>query len=186
MIGTKLEVSLGTIETGLVTVGTYGIDEITYSGPPEILEVRGKHADMAGPFRTPQTRSWDDTTLGEIACTLADEHGYEARVADALAAVPVAHADQTDESPMAFLNRLAGRHDAIVKPVAGLLVLAPKGEAKSISGKPLPEIALTPGDLTSWRYSFSAREAPGKSGDDVDAEGGAQQLNTGISAWARR
>jgi len=172
VIGTPLAVDLGYRKPGLVTVGTYRVDEITYSGPPEILEVRASHADMTGPFRTPATRSWDDTTLGAIAASIADEHGYTARVAEALATVPVRHADQTDESPMAFLNRLAGAHDGIVKPVAGLLVLAPKGAAKSLSGPPLPEIAVTPEDLTDWRYAFSARASPGKCGGTVEDDGG--------------
>jgi len=186
-IGILLEVRLGYCETGLVTVGTYGVDEVTYEGPPETLSVRAKHADMPGPFRTPVTRSWDDTTLGVIAETIAAENRYEARVDPVLGATPIPHADQTEESPMAFLNRLAGAHDGIVKPYARLLVVAPKGTAKSVSGQPLPDLRLTPGDVTQWRYTHAARKDPGQSGEtggtkaeywDLDA-GEMRQVPTG-------
>lgn len=163
-IGTRLEVHIGYRETGLVSVGTFRVDEITYSGPPEALEVRAKHADMPGPFRTPVTRSWDDTTLGDIAQAIALEHGYEARVEPALGLIPIPHTDQTDESPMAFLNRLAAAHDGVCKPVAERLVVAPKGTAKSVSGQPLPDLTLSPKDLATWKYTHSARKDPGQSG----------------------
>jgi len=163
-IGTKLDVMIGYRQTGLASVGTFIVDEVTYTGPPETLEVRAQHANMPGPFRTPATRSWDDTTLGGIAQAIAAEHGYEARVEPTLGAIPIPHADQTEESPMAFLNRLAGAHDGVVKPYARLLVVAPKGTAKSVSGRPLPDLRLTPGDLGKWKYTHSARKDPGQSG----------------------
>lgn len=169
-IGTRLEVHLGYQGSGMVPVGTFIVDEVTYSGPPETLEVRAKHADMPGPFRTPETRSWDDTTLGGIARTIAAEHGYEAKVDAELGSVPVEHADQTEESPMAFLNRLAGAHDGIAKPYAALLVLAPKGRAKSVSGQDLPDLTVQPSDLSTWKYTHSARKDPGQ-GKDKDTGG---------------
>jgi len=85
---------------------------------------------MVGPFRSPKTRSWDATTLGKLVETIAGEHGYTPKVDPELGAIPIPHLDQTAESDMALLTRLAAKHDAVAKPVAGFLVLARQGAAK--------------------------------------------------------
>lgn len=178
-VGVRLELSLGYEETGLVAVGSFMVDEIKHSGPPVSLEVGAKAADMSGPFRSPTCRSWDDTTLGAVAREVAREHGYTAKVDASLDAVPVAHEDQTNESPMAFLNRLAGKHDGIAKPVNGFLVLAPKGTAKSVTGQTLPALSLRPEDVSQWQIGYSARqEAGGASPKGVSAAGSGGGIKT--------
>lgn len=161
-IGTVLELSLGYAETGLTPMGKWTVDEIQYDGPPATLTVGAKAAEMATPFRSATCKSWDDTTLGAIAREIAAEHGYEARLDGTLAAVAIPHEDQVNESPMAFLNRLAARHDGVAKPVNGFLVLAPKGTAKSVTGQTLPDATLVPGRLTKWTYKHSARSEAGQ------------------------
>jgi hypothetical protein len=44
---------------------------------------------------------------------------------------------------MGFLTRLAYLHDAVAKPINELYVLARRGQAKSLSGKVLPDIQLS-------------------------------------------
>jgi len=173
-VGCRLELSLGYEETGMLPMGSFLVDEVEHSGPPETLKVGAKAADMVGPFRTPTSRSWDATTLGAIVQEVARAHGYQARLDPALAAVPVAHEDQTNESPMAFLHRLAERHDAVVKPVNGMLVLAPKGKAKAVSGKALPEAVVRMDRLSKWTYSYKARAEAGKAKDARGPAGGVQ------------
>ena len=55
-------------------------------------------------------------------------------------------------------TRLAAKHDAVAKPVAGFLVLARQGAAKTITGLALPTIRLSVSDLAEWRYRHSARK----------------------------
>ncbi|SMH59497.1 phage late control D family protein [Azospirillum agricola] len=171
-VGTRLELSLGYEGSGLVAVGSFTVDRIKHSGPPATLEVGATAADMPGPFRSPASRSWDGTTLGAIAREIADAHGYRAKVAAALDAVPVEHEDQTNESPMAFLNRLAARHDGVAKPVNGFLVLAPKGTAKSVTGRSLPAVSLRPERMSRWDFSYSARKEAGEAAKDGTGKAG--------------
>jgi uncharacterized protein len=168
-IGTILAVALGYVGTGLADMGTYRVDEIDIGHPPATLTVSAKAADMIGPFRSPKTRSWDETTLGVIVETIASEHGYTPKVDPDLGSIEVLHLDQTEESDMALITRLAGMHDAVAKPVAGHLVLAKQGSAKSATGKDLPVIVLRAQELTSWSYTHSARKA---GGSGMDAVGG--------------
>jgi hypothetical protein len=160
-VGTCLEISLGYKETNLIHMGSYVVDEIEISFPPATLIVSGKAANMATSFRSPKTRSWDGTTIGAIVTTIALEHGYEPAMDPVLASKPIPHLDQTEESDMSFLTRLAGQHDAVAKPAAGRLAFALRGQAKSVSGKTLPVISLTESEVSRWSYQHSARKAEG-------------------------
>jgi uncharacterized protein len=168
-IGTTLAIALGYAGTSLADMGTYRVDEIDISHPPATLTVSAKAADMVGSFRSPKTRSWDETTLGVIVETIASEHGYTPKVSPELGGIAILHLDQTEESDMALLTRMAGMHDAVAKPVAGHLVLAKQGAAKSATDKDLPVLVLRARDLTSWSYTHSARKA---GGSGMEAVGG--------------
>lgn len=167
-IGTVLTVSIGYAETRLVSLGRFIVDEVEMRSPPATLTVSAKAADMVGPFRSPKTRSWDETTLGKLVEAIAAEHRYTPKVDSELGAIQIPHLDQTEESDMALLTRLAAKHDAVAKPVAGFLVLARQGAAKTITGLALPTIRLTVSDLAEWRYRHSARK-PGGSGSTKEA-----------------
>lgn len=166
-IGTVLTVSIGYGETRLVSMGRFIVDEVEIRSPPATLTVSAKAADMVGPFRSPKTRSWDETTLGALVQAIAAEHRYEAKVDSQLGAIAIAHLDQTEESDMALLTRLAAKHDAVAKPVAGFLVLARQGAIKTTTGLALPTRHLAVNDLAQWRYRHSARK-PGGSGTTSD------------------
>ncbi|MDP1644761.1 MAG: contractile injection system protein, VgrG/Pvc8 family [Thiobacillus sp.] len=168
-IGTVLTVSIGYAETHLVSLGRFIVDEVEMNAPPATLSVSAKAADMVGPFRSPKTRSWDATTLGKLVETIAAEHRYKPKVDPELGAIQIPHLDQTEESDMALLTRIAAKHDAIAKPVDGFLVLARQGAAKTITGQSLPTIQLAASDLAEWRYRHSARK-PGGSGATKDGD----------------
>ena len=167
-IGTVLTVSIGYAESSLVSLGQFIVDEVEIRSPPATLTVSAKASDMVGPFRSPKTRSWDEITLGQLVEAIAGEHRYTPKVDPDLGRIAVPHLDQTEESDMALLTRLAAKHDAVAKPVAGFLVLARQGSAKTITGQALPTITMAPSDLAEWRYRHSARK-PGGSGTTKDA-----------------
>ena len=168
-IGTVLTVSLGYAETTLVAMGRFIVDEVEIRSPPATLTVSAKAADMVGPFRSPKTRSRDATTLGKIVEKIAGEHRYTPKLDPELGRIAIAHLDQTEESDMALLTRLAAKHDAVAKPVAGFLVLAKQGAIKTITGQVMPTINLRSSDLAEWRYRHSARK-PGGRGSTSDGD----------------
>ena len=168
-IGAVLTVSLGYAKTRLISLGRFIVDEVEIRSPPATLTVSAKAADMVGPFRSPKTRSWDATTLGQLVEAIASEHRYQAKIDTELGAIAIPHLDQTEESDMALLTRLAAKHDAVAKPVAGFLVLAKQGAIKTITGQVMPTINLNPRDLAEWRYRHSARK-PGGSGASSDLD----------------
>jgi hypothetical protein len=63
---------------------------------------------------------------------------FGALVSQQLALIAIEHIDQSNESDLHLLTRLARQHGAVSKPVAGFLVFVFKGEAKSATGQQLP------------------------------------------------
>lgn len=157
--GVRLQVWLGFAGLGLWEMGEYLVDEVGHDGPPATLLVRAKGADMLAGLKARKTRSWHEQSMGQILAAIAGEHDLSPRASDALAAEVVAHVDQTDESDLHFLTRLARERDAICKPVHGCLVFVPKGEAKSAAGLALPKVALAARDVGRWSWLSQERDA---------------------------
>ncbi len=158
--GAELNVSLG-YEQALVKMGLYVVDELELSSPPATMVIRAKAANMRASLKAHKTRAFDKTTLGTVVKTLAAEHGLEARVGDALADMSLSHLDQTEESDLHLLTRLARQYDAVAKPAGGYLLFVPRGEAKSASGKTLPDIALGPHQVSDYRVTLADRDKYG-------------------------
>jgi len=175
VIGTTVEVIMGYRDGQAASRGTYLIDDLTVSSPPRELMVTGRSAAMAKSYRTPRTQSYHQKTLGEIMEEVASRNGYEAAIDPELSGIVIRHADQHNESDMAFATRLAGGYDAVAKPVAGKLAVAKRGTGKNIAGEVLPTIVLRETDCESWDFKYSAREEAGEAGGIEGAESG----NTG-------
>jgi len=155
--GAELEVFLGYEGQGLVRMGLFTVDEIGHEGPPSTLVFQGKAANMRKGMKGRKTRSWTSTTLGNIAETIASEHGYTAKVSNTLASLDIEHVDQAEESDLHFLTRLAKERDAVFKPAAGHFIIAPRGEAKSISGKPLKPVIVHGDHVSTWNMKAASR-----------------------------
>ena len=179
--GAELEVLLGYQKSGLTRMGLYVVDEVEHGGPPNALTIRAKASDMRQSPKAPRTRVWDNVTLADMVTTIAGEHGLVPKISEPLAAISYTHLDQTEESDLHLLTRLARENSAVTKPVAGNLIFATRGEAKSISGQTLPTIQvmaqqvqrhqMTQADrskyaavLTQWHDPMKAERMPVKVG----------------------
>lgn len=155
--GTTLAVSLGYQETGMTPMGKYVVDEVSFSSPPQTMAIRAHAADMRAQMKAPKTKTWGKITIGDLVKQIASNHGLTARVAKELLSQEIHYLYQTEESDLHLLTRIAMNYGAVTKPVNGHLLLASKGEAKSISGKLIAPMTLTREDITSWQVSFAER-----------------------------
>nr|BDD44924.1 phage late control protein [Coxiellaceae bacterium] len=160
-MGAELTVALGYQETGLMPMGIYRVDNIMVQSSPRTLTIKGHAANLNSAFKSQQTRSWEPQALGNLIHTIASENGYEAKVSQALKNIPLPHIDQTAESDLHFLTRLASIHGAIAKPTNGYLVFAMQSAAQSISGMRLPTVTITPDQVKGWRITLSQRPEQG-------------------------
>jgi uncharacterized protein len=84
--------------------------------------------------------------------TIAKRNGLIARIDRGLAAVAMAHIDQTNESDLNFLTRLAKRFDAVATAKKGHLLFLPINGTTNSKGESLPPITITRADGDIHRY----------------------------------
>lgn len=156
--GMELAVSIGWTGKPLVNKGTYKVDEVEHSGAPDTLRIRARSASMTREMGSRRERSWHSKTIAQIVRTIADEHKLTPVVGNTLGATAIPHIDQTHESDMAFLTRLARRYDAVMTVKEGRLLFMPIGEATTASGQALPAISITRQSGDQHRYHVSERE----------------------------
>lgn len=155
--GAKFEVSLGFEGEKPVSVGQYIFDEITFEGPPMKMRLLASSVDFLKNLKAATSKTWSDTTLGDIVTTLAKKHGYNASITDSLASKPIEQLDQTSESDLQLLNRLASTYGAVFKAVQGFMIFKPKGDGLSVSGTPLKAVTVTPDMVTRWQVNDRGR-----------------------------
>ena len=156
--GAALEVELGYEETGTAKMGSYTVDEVELSGPPDTLTIRAKAANMLSSFKQHKTRSWDDVTIAELVDSIAADHGLEPRVSDSIRAITARrHIDQTEESDMNLLKRLSEDYDAESMQAGHLLVFVKRGQGKSATGQQVTPAALSREQTSDHRVTLADR-----------------------------
>lgn len=157
--GAVLAVSIGWEGEALVDKGTFTVDETEHSGAPDVITVRGRAASMTKAMGERQEKSWHQQTLGAIVKAIAAKHKLKPVVGDALASISIPHIDQTHESDMSFLTRLAKRYDATMTVKESNLLFMPIGKGVTASGKNMPTIEITRKDGDQHRYHIAERES---------------------------
>ncbi|MCK0743553.1 phage late control D family protein [Chromohalobacter nigrandesensis] len=167
--GAELEAFLG-YDDDAVSMGRYVVDSLEMSWPPNQLKIVAKAAPQAKSdsgegstrpmLQTKKTRSWDaGTLLGDMARSIAGEHDLDPAIQDVMASIALPHVDQTDESDMNLLTRLARDYDGIAKPAGGALVIAKRAASMvaNESGESLPTVPVTPDMVSSGRMKLAKR-----------------------------
>lgn len=157
--GAVLRVSLGWSEKGLHDMGSYVVDEIEVSGPPDTIVLRGKPADMRQDARSHRSISYESTTLAKVVQAVASRNGWEP-VCTLETAIP--RLDQVRESDVHFISRVARQYGATATIKAGKLIVLARDAGQSASGKKLPSIVLGKSDLETYSLTFPDRGSFGK------------------------
>ncbi|ODC01214.1 hypothetical protein A3197_01640 [Candidatus Thiodiazotropha endoloripes] len=155
--GAELKVSLGYRGEGVLFTGRYTVDEVSVSGTPLRMTIAGKAANMRAGLKERKTRSFSDTTLGDLVATVAADNSMTPKVSDDLASIAVAQVDQTNESDIHLLTRLAADYGAVSKPANGFLLFVKRGQAKSVSGQLIPAVTIKENQVSSYRFTFADR-----------------------------
>ena len=146
-LGGKIGLRVGYLESGLVDKGQFLVARRT----PTLFPFRVSLVATAAPFSATdetgfllrRSASHGPTTVGALFRELTSRHGFSPRVDPALSLMKIDHMDQSNESDMSFITRLANKYKVIAKPINELYVLARPGQAKSLSGKVLADVRLS-------------------------------------------
>lgn len=156
--GKRISVAIGWLQgigvtTGLIEKGSFVVEDVEHSGPPDQVTIRARAADFTSEIRTRRDASWHDTTLGQVVVDIAKRNKLEPRCAPALAGIRVAALAQSRQADIAFLRRLGRAHDALASVKDGKLILSPVGALTTTTGRELPfaTIRRRDGDRHAFR-----------------------------------
>ncbi|WP_252491778.1 contractile injection system protein, VgrG/Pvc8 family [Escherichia coli] len=157
--GTRLSLSLGWKGESLTHKGTFVVDEVAHDGPPDKLTISANSADFREEFNVKREVSWHDVTVERVVSAIANRYGLKAQISEMLMNIEIDHADQTEESDMSFLTRMADMLGAIATVKNGCLLFILPGGGVTASGRALPSFALTRSDGDSHRFRIADRQA---------------------------
>ncbi len=102
--GEKITLSIG-YDNQLMPCGTFEVDEIELSGPPDTLCIRGLAAPIKGALRTKNSSAHENKTLREIANTIAGKNGLS--VTGEIEDIRFDRVTQNRETDLGFLKRIS-------------------------------------------------------------------------------
>lgn len=156
--GAVLKVQLGwkrgrDVAIGLIDKGSFKVDDVSHSGPPDQITIRARAADFTSQIRNRRSQNWKNTTLGAVLRDVAGRNGLNAKISASLASIALSSISQSRESDIAFLRRLGREHDAVATIKDKHLIFAPKGAGKTSSGQSLPTLTIRrrDGDRHTWQ-----------------------------------
>lgn len=159
--GAELRISMG-YDLEMVGMGLFIVSEVTLSGPPEKMIIRGRAVPQLTSkngitsLASQKTRSWPkNTSVSAVVSKIAKEHGLDPFVSDSVAQIKLPHFDQSDESDLNFLLRIAKRYDVICKPAGGKLLFVKRGEID------LPNLVLAKEQVSDWEMTSSTSDSAG-------------------------
>lgn len=157
--GVRLNCKMGFIGEELHDKGDFIVDETEWSGTPDQITVKASSANFKSNLKVAQSKSYHRKTFGEVATDIARKHALELVMTATLKAINLNHIDQTNESDLNLLARLAKQNGAEMAVKKDRLLIFQAGTAKSASGKNLPAITLTRNDGDQFRYNEQDRES---------------------------
>ncbi|WP_029009398.1 phage late control D family protein [Azospirillum halopraeferens] len=152
--GDVLEATLGYAGGPVVDAGTYQVDEVDHSGPPDRLEVRALAAGVTEALRTRRHRAFEGRTLAQIAAAVAADHGM-AVIGDP-ASEALQRVTQADETDLEFLSKLAAEHGYVFSARARRLVFMSEDEL--LSADPVMTLSRALHHPVRWRFRVTARQ----------------------------
>lgn len=153
-----IQVAIGWHSSLLVDKGKYLVDEIQFSGAPDRVSIRARSADLKGSLSEKKERSFNQIKLSELVEQIAKAHQLKAVVGTQFKHQTVAHIDQTGESDINLLTRLAREYDAIATVKNGALLFIATGKGKTASGADIPPFEITRQSGDSYNFSLAERD----------------------------
>lgn len=111
--GDALRAFIGYEAEKLLNCGTFEIDELEYSTPPDEIIVKGLSTGIKKPLRQRNSVGYENKTLKQIAKEIADRQGLN--LVGNIADIQVDRITQNKERDLTFLTKLAEQYGYIFK-----------------------------------------------------------------------
>lgn len=180
-INAELDVALGFRATGLTGMGgltglgTFAVESVSGSTPPQTLRITAVAVDLKASARAPRTRAFEARTLAQIVTEIAGDAGLTPVIGASIRDHAWPFLAQSAESDLHFLTRIARQIDASAKAANGRLIVVRRGEGTTAEGTPLDPVVVPHSALSDWRCTLKSREVDGSvQADWSDTAGGAR------------
>lgn len=151
--------SIGWLGEALIYKGLYTVDEVGHSGPPDVIDITAHSADFREEMNVRREVSRHDVTVERVVSAIARCYDLKPMISEALNDIEIDHADQTEESDMSFLTRMAEMLGAIATVKNGCLLFILHGGGVSASGRALPSAEITRASGDRHRFRIADRDA---------------------------
>lgn len=106
--GDELSLKIGYENSPLLDCGLFEIDEISLDGPPDVVKIKALAAGVKRAVRTHNGRAYENTSLRDIANTIAKRN--KLKLLGDVAPIAIARATQVYETDLTFLKNLAAEY----------------------------------------------------------------------------
>lgn len=142
--GDVLTLKIGYRDEALLPCGSFEIDEIEFSGPPDVVNFKGLATPIKKALRQANTVAYENKTLAQIAQEIATKHALE--LIGEIQDIRVKRITQKQERDLAFLKRIAEEYGYVFKITDNKLVFYETGVLEAAAA--MATIART--DMTSF------------------------------------
>lgn len=179
----ELRLKMGYAGDGLRDFGRFYVDTVRVKGPPDLITLTaraalftsgdvqpdtetstgaGKKFDWGEALNTTHTQSHEPQAMRTLLHTLVHmQLGRLYKAPPELQDEQLPHLDQRNRTNIAFLTDLAKTRGVTVKVLDGVVVLKPKFDAVTATGKKIDPITLRPGDISDYDCEISDRHRYG-------------------------
>ncbi|WP_445115009.1 contractile injection system protein, VgrG/Pvc8 family [Acinetobacter sp. WZC-1] len=157
--GVRLNCKMGFVGEELHDKGDFIVDESEWAGPPDQITVKASSANFKSNLKEAISKSYHRKSFGQVAAEIAQKHKLSLVMAADLKTIDLNHIDQTNESDLNLLTRLAKQNGAEMSVKKDRLLIFRAGTAKTASGQNLPAVTITRNDGDQFRYNEQDRES---------------------------
>jgi uncharacterized protein len=112
--GDTVELFIGYADK-MLNCGLFQVDEITFSGKPDIIEIKAIAAGITKKLRTRNSKAFEEQTLRQIALYFCNKHGLTLidQTKSMLSQINLDRKTQEEKTDLAFLSELATEYGFI-------------------------------------------------------------------------
>jgi phage protein D len=103
--GDNILLEIGYKNSALVNCGSFEVDEIELSGPPDVVNFRALATPVTSPLRSQNSKAFENQSLASIVSFIASKYGL--KIVGDIPELTIPRSTQANESDLAFLNRIA-------------------------------------------------------------------------------
>lgn len=109
--GDAITLQLGYAGSALMDTGSFQVDELDYSGPPDIITIRALAAGVKQSLRTRRSTAFEGVSLKKIATDIAARNGLTIR--GVVPDITIGRSTQNHETDLGYLKRLADMYGVV-------------------------------------------------------------------------